>query len=107
MPETDLSVLTMMLSTSIKELEEEVQILKREDHSLVQLNLQYTRGMRMNVLEWRRLANMIEKQDRRLDRLEEMMSTLLDIEPVEDVDDPDAEEIAEGQTFIAGYDDTV
>jgi|ETNvirome_6_1000_1030641.scaffolds.fasta_scaffold68462_2 hypothetical protein len=107
MPETDLPERDWRLAKRVREVEEEVQILKREDHSLIQLNLQYTRGMRMNVLEWRRLADMIKKQDRRLDRLEEMMSTLLDIEPVDDVDDPDAEEISKGQTFIAGYDDTV
>ena len=106
MPETNLPERDWRLAKRVSEVEEEVQALKREDHALIKLNLQYTRGMRMNVLEWRRLATMIEKQDRRLDRLEEMMGTLLDIEPVSDVDDPDSEEIANGQTFIEGYNET-
>ena len=106
MPETDLPERDWRLAKRVREVEEEVQILKREDNAIVQLNLQYTRGMRMNVLEWRRLAKLIEKQDRRLDRLEEMMAILLDVEPVEDVDDLDADEIAKGQTFIEGYNET-
>ena len=106
MPEIDLPERDWRLAKRVREVEEEVQILKREDNAIVQLNLQYTRGMRMNVLEWRRLAKLIEKQDRRLDRLEEMMAVLLDTEPVEDVDDLDADEMANGQTFIEGYDNT-
>ena len=98
MPETDLPERDWRLAKRVREVEEEVQALKREDHALVQLNLQYTKGMRMNVLEWRRL-------EKRLDRLEEMMSTLLSQEP-EGEPSPDAVEIAKGQTFIEGYDET-
>jgi hypothetical protein len=102
MPETDLPERDWRLAGRVSKIEsrlddpnkrDEVRALKVE---IKRLERQLSNFSRICVVQWR-------KDGRRIDEIEKQLSIQV---PLEYAPNPDAEEIAKGQTFIEGYNET-